>query len=172
MQRLSRYKKISILAIGLCLSVLLSTGSIGVQNTDASWSSVALGHDGSFHSGAIGKVNSFTCEHKKLLGTGLLANQMKISWQSPTAITGQAFDYEIVVSDSFGQTQTFIRKDLSYTYTVGNTGNLLDLTVTLSVTPILSNSSWRGPTTTQKGLGLSVLGLGVIVTCGSTSTSP
>lgn len=162
--RSRRNRRLRALIAGLAL-LLLVLGLSGVRSTMAGWTSSEEA-TGSFEAGSLGLQN-LTCSDKKNAPVlGLLARQVQLEWDSPSGVESDLVEYEVTWKQSglLGGSGAITVDSPEYIYTAERLG-LLTLTVNFTVTAKSTIGSWTGPAQTASATSVSLLGLGLILSC-------
>ncbi|MGZ2223860.1 hypothetical protein [Glutamicibacter nicotianae] len=125
--------------------LLAGTTLVGTRaaTTMAAWQERTLS-SARFSAAALGQVQNFQChDSESLLGTGLLANQVRYEWEAPAGFEDNALTYEIYR----GQTLQATTKNTQYIYT---TTLSLNLGYTFTIRPRLDSTSWVGDSVSQR----------------------
>ncbi|WP_431710412.1 hypothetical protein [Glutamicibacter uratoxydans] len=159
-----------VLASFLLLIPIISSQ---INLTSAHWIDAESTH-GSVSAGTLEPVNNLACRDSQLLSISLGRDQVQIDWQRPSNVPLEIpIEYEIRWTENslLGGTNTGTLRipGVSYTHTRQTTGllsNLLRLTMTIEVTPVIPGTSWEGPPQAVSGRILDLFGLlGIRLTC-------
>lgn len=160
-----RNRRLWALIAGVALLLLVLSLS-GVRSTMAGWTS-SDETTGSFSAAKIGPVQNLTCSDKKNAPVlGLLARQVKLKWDSPGGVESDLVEYEVTWKQSglLGGSGAITVNSPEHIYTAERLG-LLTLTVNFTVRAKSKYGSWIGPTQTASAKSVSLLGLGLILSC-------
>ncbi|MCD2261481.1 hypothetical protein K3888_02085 [Dietzia aurantiaca] len=150
----------SILALALFLSCSLRAS----ESTAAAWQD-SNDAKSTFQALTLGPIQDPKClDHGTL--SGLLNNEIRLTWDRPAGLNPDVnIKYRITVTQGLlgGNSKTFDVDEPSFTYLWKPSG-LINLTINLSVSPFIEG--WVGPAIDGTALGVSVLILGVELTCG------
>lgn len=141
--------------------VMACTALVGTRaaTTLAAWQDRTLA-TAQFSAATLGRVENFQChDSQSLLGTGLLANQVRFAWEVPKGFQGKALTYEIYR----GQTLQATTKNLQYVY---NATLSLNLGYTFTIRPKLDSTSWVGDSVSQRVNSIGVL-VPLYMACGT-----
>lgn len=157
-------RRLLAIIAGLAL-VMLVLGLSGVRSAMAGWTSSDEA-TGEFAAGTL-NISNLTCSDKEdapLLG--LLARQVKLEWDSPSGLDSDLVEYEVTWRQSglLGGRGTSTVDSPEHIYTADRLG-LLTLTVNFTVKAKSKNGSWTGPTQSASATSVSLLGLGLILSC-------
>lgn len=125
--------------------LLACTAFVGTRaaTTVAAWQERTVA-SARFSAATLGQVQNFQCyDSESLLGTGLLANQVRFEWDAPAGFEDNALTYEIYR----GQTLQATTKNTQYLYT---TTLSLNLGYTFTIRPKLDSTSWVGASVSQR----------------------
>lgn len=163
-----------IMAVLLMLGLLATMVSFAHSRpTAASWTSHDAG-TGSFSALDIGKVASAQCEDSRILGLGLLNNEVRLSWDSPAGLESApdgSVEYVVTWRESgllHSPSGTLITTSPEYTHQARGFG-LLGLTMSFTVQPRVKTNAteWLGEPISAGATKVSLLGLGLIMQCGA-----
>ncbi|MGH3654723.1 hypothetical protein [Glutamicibacter sp.] len=129
----------------MVLLLLACVALVGIRaaTTMAAWQDRTLA-SARFSAATLDRVQNFQCyDSESLLGTGLLANQVRFEWEAPAGFEGKALTYEIYR----GQTLQTTTKNTQYVY---STTLSLNLGYTFTIRPKLDSTSWVGPSVSQR----------------------
>ena len=157
-------KLIAALCALLCLALLLPGSLRAPEFTEAAWQQ-SDDTKGTFQTLTLAPIQDPKClDHGTL--SGLLNSQIRLTWGRPPGLHPDInVSYRITVVQGLlgGDRRTYDVDEPSFTY-IWEPSGLLNLTINFSVSPFIKG--WAGPATDGTALGVSLLGLGVELTCG------
>lgn len=145
------------LALAMILLALILLGGFGKPTaTEAGWQS-RLSADSNFQTTNVGSIEP-SCD----ASADLLNLSMTVAWDEPELPAGQTVKYQVawegtgLLTGRNGYKETTDREFSRYVLLGGLLGTY---SMTISVTPVLVDSGWRGTTSTETARGESLLGI-------------
>lgn len=151
------------------IAIVLSTSA--AKSTLAGWTADDASK-GTFTAGTIGTVQNLQCvDSEDLLGTGLLARDVKLTWRGPQDFAGTDLEYVVTwQAVTIGDSGSAVVKSpvngvFEYKYSPRSflTAFTVDFTVRARTT--LTSDSWEGQPLTARAATVSALGIPVLLRC-------
>lgn len=151
------------LAVFALLALVL--GPAAVDATVAGWKD-SEASQGSFTAGALDITDLKCSDRENAAALGLLERQVQLDWDAPQGAEEDLLEYVVTWKQSglLGGSGTVRTDSPTYRYTAERL-SLLTLTVQFTVTAESKNGSWTGPTQNASATSVSLLGLGLILSC-------
>lgn len=167
--RNSRKALLTVPALAITSALLLGVATDRISSTDAAWTDHEFTQT-TLSAANLGTFTQMTCQDSGLLG-GLISDRVVLNWAPPSGAESFA-EGSIKYAVSWGSTISIgLDTDSSdivdgNTYTYKPSGVLkAGVTTTVKITPYLDGTDWVSDTIEVELLEVSLLRLGVVLTC-------